>query len=133
MTVELTTESGRVYRLDLEGGFWSRSPYFDPNRIWDMKAGQKLEVPTMENKENWRDGLPNIGEHLYIRGYDEWYVSTKIITIEEKPGWAEVPRIFVYLPTLDTVITMPDNTALVVAEKLGAPIVFYALPSEVGH
>ena len=89
MTVELTTESGRVYRLDLGGGFWSRPPYFDPNRIWDMKAGQKLEVPTMENKENWRDGLPNIGEHLYIRGYDEWYVSTKIVAIEEKPGWVE--------------------------------------------
>lgn len=46
---------------------------------------------------------------------------------------AETERIFVYLPTLDTVITMSEPMALVTAEKLSAPIVFYALPSEVGH
>lgn len=45
----------------------------------------------------------------------------------------EEERMFVYLPTLDTVITMSEPMALVTAEKLSAPIVFYALPSEVGH
>lgn len=93
MSIELTTESGRVYLIDVEGGYWSRSPYHHVNRLWDLKAGKKLEVPTMENKENWRDDIPNIGEHLYIKSLDEWYVSTKIVTIEERTHpWDEDPR-----------------------------------------
>jgi hypothetical protein len=46
---------------------------------------------------------------------------------------AEEEEMFVYLPTMETVIRMSEPMALMTAEKLTAPIVFYALPSEVGH
>lgn len=45
----------------------------------------------------------------------------------------EEEQMFVYLPTMEIVITMSEPMALMTAEKLSAPIVFYALPSEVGH
>lgn len=83
MTLVLTTESGRIYKLELDHNFWSRSPHFRHHVIWELKAGQKMEWPTLENQAFWRDGVPEIGEHLYVRGYDEWYVSTKIVSIEE--------------------------------------------------
>lgn len=89
MALELTTKSGRVYRLDLEGGFWARSPHFHPQRIWALKAGKELRVPDERNKDQWRDDVPHIGEHLYIASSGEWYVSTAIVKIEEKDGWVE--------------------------------------------
>ena len=46
---------------------------------------------------------------------------------------AEEEEIFVYLRPMGTVIRMSEPMALMTAEKLTAPIVFYALPSEVGH
>lgn len=84
MALELTTETGRVYLIDLERGFWSRSPFDYTNRIWAIKAGKVKAWPTQENAEHWRDGVPELGEHLYIKGYDLWYVSTPIVRIEEK-------------------------------------------------
>lgn len=44
----------------------------------------------------------------------------------------EPEEIFVYLPTMETVIRMSEPMALMTAEKLSAPIVFYAIPSDVG-
>jgi hypothetical protein len=47
----------------------------------------------------------------------------------------ETEQMFCYLPTLDTVVSFhnKENMGLLAAEKLTAPIFFYATPSSVGH
>lgn len=79
---EFTTESGRVYRVDVEDQFWHRSPSFYPHRTWALMAGKAKTLP-WQDKDNWREGLPEVGEHLYVGDRDEWYVSNRIVSIRE--------------------------------------------------
>ena len=43
-----------------------------------------MQWPKGEDDPAWEDRMPKIGEHMYIAGRDEWYVSSKITSIEEK-------------------------------------------------
>jgi hypothetical protein len=79
--LEVTTESGRVYRIDLDESFWFRSPHFVPHRIWGLKAGTEKVWPH-EKPEVWEDRMPVVGEHLYVASRDEWWVSNRIVSIE---------------------------------------------------
>ena len=79
--MRLTTESGRVYDVDVETGFWSRSPNFYTQKLWALKAGTEKVWPH-EKPEVWEDRLPTVGEHLYVASRKEWYVSNKIVLIE---------------------------------------------------
>lgn len=80
--LKFTTETGRVYYIDLEGGFWFRSPYFSTQRLWDIRAGSEKVWP-WDKPEVWEDRVPEVGEHLYIASREVWFVSTLIVSIEE--------------------------------------------------
>lgn len=78
----VTTENGRQYDIDLDTGFWARSPHWAPHRTWMLQAGDQKVEPW--NGGTWEERMPEVGEHLYIGDRDQWFVSNKVISIEEK-------------------------------------------------
>lgn len=100
MIYDVITRTGAIYRIDLEGGFWSKHRYFpedgDPQfshaeihmeKIWQMKVGSTLSFP-WNDPENWYDAeMPEVGKHLYLGARDIWYTSTEVQHIIEVGGW----------------------------------------------
>lgn len=87
MIIDAVSESGRVYRIDLDDSFWTRSTngggWESTGRIWQLKTGTVLAWPH-NAPDAWEDAvIPEIGKHLYIAAKDWWYVSRKIVKIVE--------------------------------------------------
>lgn len=92
--LRFTTETGRVYDVDLENGFWLR--HAKPGgyqggweRLWEFKAG-KADGPwglPHEYPDQWEDDrAPVVGEHLYVGALNVWHASSLIVSIEELPS-----------------------------------------------
>lgn len=85
--LDVTTESGRHYWIDTEERLWKRIsrsgiPEFTES-IWALKVGAVLAYP-WHAPELWQDAdVPVVGKHLFISSRDVWYVSTKVVSIEE--------------------------------------------------
>lgn len=90
--IDAITESGTVYRIDLEDGFWIRFPHANSHtaylgsqveRVYELKVGDSLTLP-WENKTGWMDAdTPEVGKHLYIAGKGLWFVSKRVVKIVE--------------------------------------------------
>lgn len=91
MIVDAVTESGRVYRIDIDSGLWTRMTrdgHRDTTeRVWGLKVGTLLRTP-WDSPETWEDAtLPEVGKNLFLTSRDVWYVSTKIVAVNEVPTW----------------------------------------------
>lgn len=87
MAEKYTTETGRVYVVDMEAGFWSRLSKTTGEaeameRLWVLQAGKKTEYPN-QNPSNWEDRAPKVGEVLHVASRDVWFVSTPVVKIEK--------------------------------------------------
>lgn len=86
--LKVTTETGRQYLIDTEGGFWWRLNKTDGSpgwtqRLWFLKRGTHFGWPHESPEGAWEDGLPEVGKFMYISSKDEWYVSTEVVSVEE--------------------------------------------------
>jgi hypothetical protein len=91
--LRITTESGRVYDVDTEAGFWYRHPKAGEyqngwERLWEFKAHAhysegRIDWPHAD--DTWEDRCPVAGEHLYVSCRDKWWISTAVATVEEVP------------------------------------------------
>ncbi len=91
--IDVTTRSGRHYRIDLDARLWRRisrtgGPEFTES-LWRLKVGSVLNWPHLV-PEAWRDAkVPEVGKYMYISGKDVWYVSTEVVSIT--PATWEAP------------------------------------------
>ena len=80
--IRATTETGSVYTVDRENGFWKKNDG-GYERIWDLRVGTTLTHPA-DDPENWeRAQYPEVGKHMFIACRAFWYTTTKIVSIEE--------------------------------------------------
>lgn len=84
--IKVKTRSGSVYKIDLENGLWMKyyheEPYYSaPLSIKEIMVGEKLISPYVD-PDVWTVGELAEGLHLFISSHDEWWVSTKIVSIE---------------------------------------------------
>ena len=80
--LEVTTETGSVYRIDLINRFWRKNdgPF---ERLSALQVGTTKCWPD-EDPESWSTARkPEVGKHMYIASRDSWWVTTKIVSIEE--------------------------------------------------
>lgn len=78
--LEVTTESGSVYRIDTEAGFWTKNGG-PPERLWDLQVGDTLAWP-WNCPTGWsRAKEPEVGKNMYIASRDVQFVSTKVAEI----------------------------------------------------
>lgn len=87
--LEVTTESGRKYHIDLEDSMWRRLPKSDREymqgweSIWALMRGTEFREPRPDDPA-WTSGMPVVGEYMFISARDFWWTTTKIVSIEEK-------------------------------------------------
>ena len=84
--MRITTESGAVY--EIIGGICCKTGHrgevYSPFMVWTMKAIDQDNPPaTWEELRTIPDGDPEIGKRMYVSGKDEWWISTKVVSIEE--------------------------------------------------
>lgn len=98
-THKVTTNTGTVYLLDMEEGFFSREPeaaYLEayPNEISaytqsirDRLLSLKSIPPTADGDAYYNTAydvnLPVVGECMHIVGRDTWWISTPVASVEE--------------------------------------------------
>ena len=89
--MRIRTETGSYYDIDLDVGLWSKNsagrqslweyaavPYWQDKRSEVMDAG----LIEWSRKHGRMFDLPNVGECLYVMGRDEWWLSTRVTSIE---------------------------------------------------
>ena len=87
--LEVKTVSGRTYHVDVENQFWKRLPKTEGGyvggweRIWTLQHGKHFDFPYNSPEGAWTDGLPVVGEFMYIASRDVWWVSTEVASITE--------------------------------------------------
>lgn len=87
--LEVTTESGRKYLIDVEDGFWRRLPKTPGGypggweRIWSLQKGTHFAHPFDSPKGTWEDGMPEVGKYMHVGSRDVWWTSTKVASIKE--------------------------------------------------
>jgi hypothetical protein len=90
--IDAITYSGRVYRIDIEQGRWSRFPKTGERhevtvRLWGLKVGTTLDFP-WNAPDEWEDATaPVVDKHLFITSRDIWFVSTKVKAIIPVESW----------------------------------------------
>ena len=91
--LRVTTESGRVYEIDREEGFWRRLPKSDAEypmgweRIWQLKSGDVLAWPWNDDTDSFVDvPEPVIGKYMFISAKNVWWTSTEVVSIEHVPS-----------------------------------------------
>ena len=90
--MRIRTETGSYYDINLDVGFWSKNstgrqslweyaavPYWQDKRSEVMSTG----LVEWSRKHGRMFDLPSVGECLYIMSRDEWWLSTRVISIEE--------------------------------------------------
>jgi hypothetical protein len=88
--LEVITETGAKYHLDIENNFWkkfARDGYeYAWEKIWGLKHSADTTYAPWSVDHPWPDGIPEVGEHLYIACRYHWWVSTPVVSIEEIEG-----------------------------------------------
>lgn len=90
--MRIKTETGSYYDIDLYASTWSKNstgqqslweyaavPDWQDNRSEVLSAG--LVEWARKHGDMFR--LPKVGECLYVMGRDEWWLSTKVMEVEE--------------------------------------------------
>lgn len=87
----ITTETGSTYTL--ENGFCVKTNKngvkVSSFRLWLTKPIPE-HVTKMEEIAGLPEGEPAIGQRLYVTGRDEWWVTTRVVSVEETPGGDDV-------------------------------------------
>ena len=81
MKLTITTSTGSVYVLDTDQrDYWKNGRYqYRYNRL---RQGDTL-LPPDEHDDSWvAVKVPEVGKHMYISGYDGWYVTTPITSVD---------------------------------------------------
>ena len=82
--MKITTETGSVYEIDEHGlcrKYDASGDHIDTFKVWYMVPVPN-EVVSAKEIYDLPKGDPEIGKRLYIGGRDNWWVSTKVISIE---------------------------------------------------
>ena len=80
--LEVTTETGSVYRIDLINRFWRKNkrPF---ERLFSLQVGTVQCWPD-EDPESWSTARePEVGKHMFISSRESCWVSSKVVTIVE--------------------------------------------------
>lgn len=83
----IETESGATY--DIVNGFcrkYRNGRCVATFSIWELQQGTEMVWPWMK-PEVFKEITPDqieTGKHIYVRGKDAWYVTTKILTIQNE-------------------------------------------------
>ena len=100
MIQRLTTESGSVYDIDTDLGFW-RKNNAGFQRIWAGPTVVSGDLPQPNGWEELHELLDthgrvvtevHVGERVYLAGRDSWAFSTVIVkaeNVESKPAKEE--------------------------------------------
>ena len=86
--LEITTEHGTKYLIDHEYSLWCRVPVGNQsarywNKIWSLSFSPTAALPPYDPEaDGWVD-TPTVGHYMFISGKDLWWLSTKIVSIEE--------------------------------------------------
>lgn len=85
----IKTESGSRYEIDDHGicrKFDSANRPVDSFKVFFMKA---IPANVTEMGEIWDypNGDPQVGMLLYIGGREGWWLSTKVVSIENEHAW----------------------------------------------
>ena len=81
----IKTESGSRYEIDDHGicrKFNSEGTGVDSFKVFFMKAIPDA-VTNLGEIWDYPDGEPEVGKLLYIGGKDGWWLSTKVVSIED--------------------------------------------------
>lgn len=85
--MKVTTESGAVYRITKNRICYKTDHYghtYPPFKIWVMKSLDPDNLPFEWSSLNEiPTGPPEIGKRLYVAGREEWWISTRVVSIEE--------------------------------------------------
>lgn len=86
----VVTESGAVYLLDFQEGFWKYDDD-DWERLYKFKVAahseddQRLGYPS-SYPEHWNDATePQVGRRMYMSNgkMHDWRISTPVVSVEE--------------------------------------------------
>lgn len=83
--MKITTESGATYEI-IDGLCYKTDHFgigYPPFKIWIMKSVGP-EIQTLNELLDSADSPPEIGKRMYVAGKDEWWISTKIVNIEDE-------------------------------------------------
>ena len=82
MKIKVTTSTGSYYRIDTEGGPWSKNDTLEYNSMTELRSGLRTDGTTVAE---WRTvKIPVVGESMFICGehmYD-WWITTPIVSVE---------------------------------------------------
>lgn len=87
--LKVTTETNRVYLIDVEGGFWRRLPKTEGGyaggweRTWRLEKGTHFAFPWDSPENTWEPGLPEVGKYMFVSAKDVWWTSTLVVSVEE--------------------------------------------------
>lgn len=92
--IDVTTESGTVYRLDLRGKWWRRFgsdvhgeiPRERLYRFLSVPARADINFTDLESSE-----YPVVGERMYLASLSRWCISTPVVEIIPVDSW-EAPQ-----------------------------------------
>lgn len=93
--LKITTETGSYYEFDEDRGIVVKNsshafkygivqatPNWGPQVKAIQDAGGEVRVLDWVI-ENGEDRFPEVGECLYVVGFDGWYLSTPVVSVEE--------------------------------------------------
>lgn len=88
--IKIVTARGTYYEIDTDRRIACR------NDAYTFKYGNLLATPNWRTAweaedyfnehewatENGEDRIPEVGEHMYISGLHEWWLSTEVVSVE---------------------------------------------------
>jgi hypothetical protein len=83
--MKITTETGSVYEIDdrlICRKYDKNGVGIDSFKVWYMKSVPD-DVLTMSELYDLPKGDPEVGKRLYLGGRDSWWLSTRVVKIEE--------------------------------------------------
>ena len=92
--IRITTETGSVYDIQKSRGIAAKNGY--PFKYGILKATPdwrpdhdavvadgELFLAYDWVEEHGEDRIPEPGEYMYVSGLHEWYLTTKVVSVEE--------------------------------------------------
>lgn len=88
----VTTEKGTVYKIKPEKGLWKREAHPESHnpsmdhyeQMWSLQIGDEKAQPDVAARDWPLRDIPEIGKHMFIASKDSWFVSRKVVSIEEE-------------------------------------------------
>ncbi len=83
--MRVRTESGAQYEIkdSLCVKTGSNGVKHSAFRVYSMKSVPPEFTGTISDIHLLPEGIPTVGEHLFVSGRDEWWLSTKVVEIND--------------------------------------------------